>query len=666
MTSIVLVAGLVVIGLLLAVGWTLVHLLGQSGRVLTRLDALEAAVAANGSGPTPVPTPSLSEPGLPVGAPAPAFALPGLHGEVLTLESLCAIGKPVLLVFSDPTCGPCNTLLPDLGRWQRAEAFTVAIVSEGTAEANRAKAVEHGLSRVLLQRDREVAEAYEANGTPAAVVVRADGTIGSALALGPDAIRVLAAQTGGALTPAPQPAASAVVPLATRRANGGELVAAPTAASPLQPGDAAPAIDLPDLDGNPVRLADFRGQPTFVLFWNPGCGICHQMLPDLQAWDANRPEGAPELLVVSTGEVAENRAMGLTSTVVLDHGYVGFETGYAFGARGTPSAVLIDAEGRVASPLAAGAPAVLALVTGQEPTQAPTGSNGVAAVAAPVVGDPAPAIELPDLDDMPVRLADFRGHPTMVLFWNPGCGFCQEMLPDLKAWEADQLEGAPKLLVVSSGTVAANRAMGLSAPIVLDQTFGTGRAFGATGTPSAALVDAEGRIAASVAVGGPNVLALARGERPSPVAPGNDAGIPEPAIGDPAPSVRLPDLDGKPVDLADFRGHQTFVVFWSPGCGPCDAMLDDLRNWERNLPEGAPKPLIVSSGDPEQNRATGLRSPIVLDENFAVGYAFGAIGTPSAVLLDTEGRIASRVVAGGPNVLELIGAGQDQPQSASA
>ena len=59
----------------------------------------------------------------------------------------------------------------------------------------------------------------------------------------------------------------------------------------------------------------------------------------------------------------------------------------------------------------------------------------------------------------------------MVLFWNPGCGFCQEMVPDLKAWEADPPQGAPKLLVVSTGTVAANRAMGLHAPIVLAQNF---------------------------------------------------------------------------------------------------------------------------------------------------------------------------------------------------
>jgi len=99
-----------------------------------------------------------------------------------------------------------------------------------------------------------------------------------------------------------------------------------------------------------------------------------------------------------------------------------------------------------------------------------------------------------------------------VLFWNPGCGFCRQMLDDLKAWEANPPAGAPKLLVVSTGTVDENRALGLRAPMVLDQSATIMSAFGATGTPMAVLVDAQGRIASEVAAGAQAVLALARGE----------------------------------------------------------------------------------------------------------------------------------------------------------
>jgi peroxiredoxin len=129
------------------------------------------------------------------------------------------------------------------------------------------------------------------------------------------------------------------------------------------------------------------------------------------------------------------------------------------------------------------------------------------------VGERAPEFTLPDLSGKQVSLADFRGDPTLALFWNPGCGFCQRMLDDLKAWEAKPSEGAPRLLVVSTGSVEENEAMGLRSPVLLDQGFSVGNLFGANGTPMAVLVDAEGNIASEVAAGAPDVLALARSSK---------------------------------------------------------------------------------------------------------------------------------------------------------
>jgi hypothetical protein len=67
--------------------------------------------------------------------------------------------------------------------------------------------------------------------------------------------------------------------------------------------------------------------------------------------------------VVSTGSVQDNQTMGLRSPVVIEQ--ADRSIGRMFGARGTPTVVLIDAEGRIASELAAGAPAVLALMRAQ-------------------------------------------------------------------------------------------------------------------------------------------------------------------------------------------------------------------------------------------------------------------------------------------------------------
>lgn len=502
-TAEVILAILLVVALaaIAAEGWLLVHLLGQNGRVLLRLDALEAAVAEGGLSPVEAPAqrpPAAPAAGLPEGSPAPAFRLEGLHGETMTLDALRAAGKPVMLIFSDPGCGPCNALLPDIGKWQRdhASRLSVALVSRGTAEANKGKATEHGLSHVLLQKDREVSESFKAFGTPTAVIIKPDGTIGSPVAGGAEAIRQLLAKTTGTLSIAAAPAA----PAAQRNGNGAQQPS-PRASSVGSP---APDFSLPDLEGTTVNLADFRGKDTLVLFWNPGCGFCNRMVDDLKAWEAKPPKNAPNLLLVSTGTPEANRAQGLASTMVLDQG---FNVGRQFGASGTPSAVLVDKEGKIASDVAVGAPGVLALANGEDPKKANAG--GGAAPKSAKKGDVAPAFQLPDLEGKQVSLADQKGQKTMLLFWNPGCGFCKRMVEDVKRFEAERPKDAPNLILVSTGTPEANREMGLSSTTLLDQGFNVGRQYGASGTPSAVLIDAKGKIASDVAVGAPAVLALA-------------------------------------------------------------------------------------------------------------------------------------------------------------
>jgi peroxiredoxin len=517
-----LVSGLVLLGLVGAQGWFLVHLLRQHGRLLVRVEALEERIASGGAALSPEPFQNgvqEAQPpeGLPVGSQAPGFTLSGLHGETLTLDSLRFSGKPVMLLFTDPGCGPCNALLPEVGHWQEEHAaeLSIAVVSRGDPGDNRTKASEHGLTSVLLQQDWEVSEAYQVNGTPSAVLVGPDGTIASPVAGGAEAIGALVADTVGAPAQLPmhqhpptgqgEPCPNCGKVHADSNGNGhaDQQVAAPAG---LKIGEPAPPVRLRDLKNKKVNLAGFRGEKTLVAFWNPGCGFCQQMLDDLKEWEQNPPEGAPKLLVVSSGTKGANREMGLSSTVVLDQN---FAVGRSYGASGTPSAVLVDEKGNIASELAVGARAVLTLAgAAQDPSSNGSGGGQAATVAAKI-GEPAPPVKLPDLSGSTVDLPDFKGTETLVLFWNPGCGFCQRMLDDLKALETDPPEGAPEILVVSAGTAEDNRAMGLRSTVVLDQNFSVGNAFGASGTPSAVLVDSEGKVASELAVGAPAVLGLA-------------------------------------------------------------------------------------------------------------------------------------------------------------
>ena len=333
------VAGGIVLVALLALGLSAyLQLLRQHGRVLLRLEALEGALRARGI-PIPVPAPEPEAAGLPVGSQAPEFSLPGFHGDTVTLASLRAPGRPVMLVFTDPGCGPCKAMLPRIGRWQRehADALTIALISRGDAEKMRAEAAEHEVATVLSEPKRETSSAYMADATPTAVLVARDGTIGSPPAGGETAIAALVDQT--------------VKPL--------DVVRVP-AAPPVQAGDPVPETPaMRDLEGNEVSLADELGKSErLIVFWNPGCGFCQRMLPDIHSLETEAPDVAATLLFVSAGEPEANREQKLPSTVMLDDG---FAVGRALGATGTPSAIRVDADGRVASEIAVGADAVLAL-----------------------------------------------------------------------------------------------------------------------------------------------------------------------------------------------------------------------------------------------------------------------------------------------------------------
>jgi peroxiredoxin len=205
--------GVVALVLLLGAGWLLFQMFSQQGRLLLRIEALEGQLATHGLAPQPLPTGNAAPPvaGLPVGTPAPPFVLSTLTGGSTTLDALRLLGKLVVLIFSEPGCGPCTALLPEIGRWQREYAVkvVVALISRGTVEANRPKLTEYGLTHVLLQKDREVAQAYQAHGTPSAVLVRQDGTIGSPLAQGAEAIRALIATALNPSVPTLLPMAAA-------------------------------------------------------------------------------------------------------------------------------------------------------------------------------------------------------------------------------------------------------------------------------------------------------------------------------------------------------------------------------------------------------------------------------------------------------------------------
>ena len=343
--------------------WFSLQLLSQNGRTLGRLEALEDALqgmaaalglAQNGTAdPGPLGH-GLHGGGLPVGSPAPEFELEDVDGEPHSLESLLAGGRRLMLLFSDAGCGPCDALMPQLAGWQRehTEQLQIAAIASGDQDRNRAKAAEHGLESVLLQSGREVSEAYQAHGTPMALVIGADGVILSPTVGGRERITTLVAQATRTRLAVRQ------VPSANGHQNGAAPRPAPPPPDISRVGERAPELVLTSLDGERVALKDLYARRTVAVFWNPGCGFCQRMLPDLKAFEHTALPGSPRLVVISSGDPDRVREQELHSTVLLDSDS---EAMSAFGAGGTPMGVLVD-EGRIASPVAAGADAVFELI----------------------------------------------------------------------------------------------------------------------------------------------------------------------------------------------------------------------------------------------------------------------------------------------------------------
>ena len=155
----------------------------------------------------------------------------------------------------------------------------------------------------------------------------------------------------------------------------------------LPVGSDAPRFDLPDLAGDRKSLDQYRGQPLLLIFFNPACGFCRDLVPKLEGKAENGKQKAemgqsvagngnlgepPKVLIVSTGDATSHRTLfdrhKNECPVLLQKE---MEVTAAYRAEGTPSGYLISAEGRIASPLAKGADALLKLFEGLVPQIAP-------------------------------------------------------------------------------------------------------------------------------------------------------------------------------------------------------------------------------------------------------------------------------------------------------
>ena len=135
----------------------------------------------------------------------------------------------------------------------------------------------------------------------------------------------------------------AAVRAADEKPKLGEFIAV----NPPQP---APEAAFTDADGKPASLADFKGKPAVVNLWATWCAPCVREMPSL---DRLQAELGGKLTVAA---VAEDRGgadkvkrfvakMELQSIKIYLDPKTELER--AFQARGLPTSIVLDAEGKV-------------------------------------------------------------------------------------------------------------------------------------------------------------------------------------------------------------------------------------------------------------------------------------------------------------------------------
>ncbi len=114
----------------------------------------------------------------------------------------------------------------------------------------------------------------------------------------------------------------------------------------------APDFTVEDMEGNPVSLSDFAGQPVVLNFWASWCGPCKSEMPAFQqAWETygdrvqflmvNLTDNSQETLASAKAFLADST---YTFPVYFD---TALEGGMAYGVTGIPATYFINTAGQV-------------------------------------------------------------------------------------------------------------------------------------------------------------------------------------------------------------------------------------------------------------------------------------------------------------------------------
>jgi len=128
--------------------------------------------------------------------------------------------------------------------------------------------------------------------------------------------------------------------------------------------------------------------------------------------------------------------------------------------------------------------------------------------------------------------------------------------------------------------------------------------------------------------------------------------------GDTAPAFTLPDADGAPVSLADFRGRKVVVYFYPAAMTPgCTKQACDFRDSLASLTSAGYAVVGISPDKPEKlarfRERDAVNFPLLSDVDRSVLQAYGAFGEKTMYGKKVTGVIRSTFVVDEQGKVEL-------------
>lgn len=117
-------------------------------------------------------------------------------------------------------------------------------------------------------------------------------------------------------------------------------------------------------------------------------------------------------------------------------------------------------------------------------------------------------------------------------------------------------------------------------------------------------------------------------------------------IGDLAPDFTLMTIDGKTMNLYDYKGKNIILNFWATWCGPCTFEVPFFIQIDETWAKAGVAVIAVNTQDNIENAAlyakrNNLNFLIPVDPRGGVATLFNVRGLPTTFFIDSEGVIKS-------------------------